>query len=280
MGHGPGLAAEESVDLVGLWSRSFDKAQALAADLGVTAYEEYDALLSDVDAVAFAVPPDVQVPLATTAAERGRHLLLEKPVATDPGAARVLRDTAADSGASSVVFLTDRFSRRGQAWFRELHAAGGWEGGSVRWLASHQAPGNPFGQSAWRREKGALWDLGPHALSSLVAALGPVAEVVAVAGPGDLVHLVLTHEAGGTSSATLSLYAPLAALSCEIMVWGEAGINVMPDRAGTDAAGALGTAAAALRSSVASGVPHAADLRLGVRIVELLADAERQLGRS
>ena len=35
-------------------------------------------------------------------------------------------------------------------------------------------PGSPFDASPWRKEHGALWDIGPHALSLLVPALGPV----------------------------------------------------------------------------------------------------------
>lgn len=48
-------------------------------------------------------------------------------------------------------------------------------------------PGNPFGESPWRRQRGALWDIGPHALSIVVPALGPVTYVVDDRGLGDTV---------------------------------------------------------------------------------------------
>ena len=83
MAHGPGLAAAHEVDLVGVWGRSLEKAETLAGTLGVTAYDDYDALLADVEAVAFAVPPDVQAEMALVAARAGKHLLLDKPVAMD-----------------------------------------------------------------------------------------------------------------------------------------------------------------------------------------------------
>ncbi|WP_410095188.1 Gfo/Idh/MocA family oxidoreductase [Streptomyces sp. wa22] len=57
----------------------------MATAHGTEAYtgeEGLDALLAASDAVAFAVPPDVQAPLAVRAAEAGCHLLLDKPVAT------------------------------------------------------------------------------------------------------------------------------------------------------------------------------------------------------
>ena len=64
MVHGPGLLEARDADLVGVWGRSAEKAETLATSLGVTAYDDCDALLADVEAVAFAVPPDVQAELA------------------------------------------------------------------------------------------------------------------------------------------------------------------------------------------------------------------------
>jgi predicted dehydrogenase len=274
--HGPGLVAAEGADLAGVWGRDPGKAGALAARHGVPAYPSFEALLDDVEAVAFAVPPEVQATLATRAAAAGRHLLLDKPVALDVDAAQGLADTAQEAGVASVVFFTDRFSAEAAAWFSSLEE-GRWYGGSVLWLATLDAPGNPYAESPWRREQGALWDIGPHALSTLTAALGPVARVTAVGGRQDLVHLVLGHESGASSTATLSLFAPAAAAAHRVMVWGEGGLSAMPDRMSGGAVGALANAADALREAATTGEPHAADLRLGVRVVELLAEARRQL---
>ena len=238
--HGPGIQAAEDVELAGVWGRSDAKADALADRFGVPSFPTFDDLLADVDAVAFAVPPDVQAELATRAAAAGRHLLLDKPVATSVVAARRLRDAAAEQGVASVVFFTDRFSVQGGEWFDTL-AGHEWHGGSVRWLASLEGPGSRFGALPWRHEKGALWDIGPHALSTLTAALGPVVEISAVAGRRDLIHLVLRHDTGATSTATLSLFAPTAAAHHEVIVWGEQGTSRMPDHAPGGAVHALGT---------------------------------------
>lgn len=274
--HGPALVDADGVDLVGVWGRSSDKAAALARSLDVTSFDHVDDMLTQVDAVAFAVPPDVQVRLALEAARAGKHLLLEKPVATDAEAARELAEEAARQSAASVVFFTDRFSDEGATWLAEVSARGDWLGGGVLTLASLDSPDNPFRDSAWRRERGALWDIGPHALSTLIGALGPVVDLVAVGGRGDLVHLVLTHQGGATSTASLSLFAPEAAQARDAWVWGESGTVRLP--AGSrEARTAFARAATALRDSARSGQPHPADLRLGVRVVELLEDAERQL---
>lgn len=274
--HGPGLVAAEGVDLVGVWGRDPAKTAASAQRLGVTDHASFEAMIDAVDALAFAVPPQVQAELALRAAAAGRHLLLDKPVATSAAAAQQLAEVAEEQGVASVVFFTDRFCAGSDDWFQSL-GDGRWSGASVRWLASLGDTGSPAGGSDWRHEKGALWDIGPHALSTLTAALGPVEGITCVGGRHDLVHLVLRHVSGATSTATLTLFAPPAAATHEVLVWGERGVSRMPDREPGGDLVALGRAARALAASAVTGEEHPADLRLGVRIVELLEVAQRQL---
>src|SRR4051812_50068258 len=85
--HAAALAGHPSAQLVGVWGRDPAKAKAVGAEFDVAGYAHLDALLGDVDAVAIALPPDVQAPLAVRAAEAGKHLLLEKPIALDVAAA-------------------------------------------------------------------------------------------------------------------------------------------------------------------------------------------------
>ena len=275
--HGPALADTDGIELAGVWGRSAQKVEALAQRLEVTAFDDLDAMLDQVDAVAFAVPPDAQAELALRAARAGKHLLLDKPVATSGAVARELAQEAQRRGVASVVFFTDRFSRVGAEWFDDVTSETGWLGGDVRTLAALDAPDNPFSESAWRRERGALWDIGPHVLSTLIGALGAVSGTHAVAGAGDLVHLVLQHESGATSTATMTLFAPEAAATREVRLWGARGTAVMPAADPDGPVVALGRAATALRDSALTGVAHEADLRLGVRVVEILEDVERQI---
>jgi predicted dehydrogenase len=277
MVHGPGLVAADQVDLVGVWGRSPDKAGAVAGALGVEAYDDYEALLGDVEAVAFAVPPEVQAELALKAARAGRHLLLEKPVAVDVDAARAVRDAARESGVASVVFFTDRFIDQSRAWFREVHSTEGWRGGWLRWFSSLQESDNPFGSSPWRKQRGALWDVGPHALSTLGAALGPIDSLTAVGGDSDLVMLVLRHESGVTSTVSLTAFAPPAAQGFEAAVWGEAGVVHMPLRPEGPAEEPFAAAAEELVAAAGGSTPHEVDVAFGTHIVELLADAQAQL---
>jgi predicted dehydrogenase len=187
-------------------------------------------------------------------------------------------DAVEEAGVASIVFFTDRFVPRIRDWLAGVDAAAGWQGGWMRWFSALQEPDNPFGASVWRHERGALWDTGPHALSTLSAALGPVASVTAVAGAGDLVNLVFHHVSGVTSTATLTQFAPPAAVTCETVLWGEDGFSSMPPRPEGDFGSIVATAAEELVSMAHTGDPHPLDVRFGARVVELLAEAQSQIG--
>jgi hypothetical protein len=90
------------------------------------------------------------------------------------------------------------------------------------------------------------------------------------------VHLVVTHESGATSTASLSLTAPQAGSNFETGVWGESGTALLP-KGVTPAVESLTIAATELVAAATSGESHPVDVAFGARVVELLAEAERQL---
>lgn len=184
--HAPALAAHPDIEFSGVWGRRREAAAELAAEHGTTAYDGVDALLAASDAVAVALPPDVQAPLATRAAAAGCHLLLDKPVATTVSGAREVVAAAARSGVASVVFCTLRFTPGVAEWIAGQAAVDGWFTGRAEWLGALFSPGvdSPYAASPWRGEKGGLWDVGPHALSVLLPVLGDATEVTAFTAPG------------------------------------------------------------------------------------------------
>ncbi|MEU0298489.1 Gfo/Idh/MocA family oxidoreductase [Streptomyces sp. NPDC006175] len=282
--HAPALAAHPAAVLSGVWGRRPEAADALAAAHGAEAYTGeagIDALLAASDAVAFAVPPDVQATLAARAAEAGCHLLLDKPVATTVAGARAVADAAERARVASVVFCTLRFAEGTAGWIAEQAAAGGWFTARALWMGALFAPGasSEFGASPWRREKGGLWDVGPHALSVLIPVLGDVTEVVAARGPADATHLLLRHTSGASSTVTLALGAPERAAGTEVEFRGERGVSALPTGGG-DALGAFGAAVDALADAARTGVAHPCDVRFGLRLTEVLAQAEEAVGRA
>ena len=65
----------------------------------------------------------------------------------------------------------------GAGW-TEVFAEPGWDGASGLFLGSAFAPDSPF-DTPWRHRFGGLWDVGPHALSIVTAALGPIEQLSA-----------------------------------------------------------------------------------------------------
>jgi predicted dehydrogenase len=276
--HAVGIAGCSDAELVGVWGRDPDKAAALAAKRDATPYARFDDLLGAVDALAFAVPPQVQLELALRAARAGKHLLLEKPVATELAAADELCAAAAEHDVAGLVFFTERFVPEREAWLTERSAAGAL-GGRATWLARLDTPGNPFAASPWRREDGALWDVGPHALSVLIPMLGPVTAVTGARGHGDFVSLVLSHDSAATSSVELSLTMPAQATRFEVEAYDEAGWHARP-AVEFEPTNAHRRAVAELVGLVRSGRrEHRCDLRFGRDVVAVLEQAEKAVGR-
>ncbi|WP_328773645.1 Gfo/Idh/MocA family protein [Streptomyces sp. NBC_00286] len=277
MAHAPALSEHRELDFVGVWGRRKEAAEALAERHGTRAYEEVDTLLADVDAVAIALPPSVQAPLAARAARANCHLLLDKPLAASVEEGRAVVEAAGQAGVASVVFFTARFQSTTQAWIAEQAALDGWFTGRAEWLGSVFTDGSPFADSPWRREKGGLWDVGPHALSVLLPVLGDVERVAAAAhGPEDTVHLILQHVSGASSTLTLSLTAPSAAAGATLELRGKAGVSVLPEPT-EGAVPSLMRAADALLAAVRTGRPDPCDAAFGLRVTEILATAEAQL---
>ncbi|MGW5474419.1 Gfo/Idh/MocA family protein [Streptomyces chartreusis] len=278
MAHAPALSGHPELDFVGVWGRRTAPTKELADTYGVRAYDEVDALLADVDAVAVALPPAIQADLAARAARAGCHLLLDKPLAPTVEQGRTVVDAAAEAGVASVVFFTTRFQPETAAWITEQAGADGWFTGRAQWLgAVFSGDDSPFADSPWRREKGALWDVGPHALSVLLPVLGDARRVTAAAhGPGDTVHLVLDHVSGASSTLALSLTAPPAASGAAVELRGTAGVTLLPESTET-AVSALTRAADALLTAARTGQPHPCDAAFGLRVTEILAEAETLL---
>ena len=273
--HAPGISAADGAALVAVWGRNAVDAARIAGQHGAKAYADFDEFLAQVDAVSFSVPPDVQAPLASRAAAAGKHLLLEKPIALDEPAGDRLVEAVTQSGVAALVFFTHLFSPAVRAWFDEV-ADGSWLGGEALWLGSALTDDNPF-NTPWRRQYGGLWDVGPHAIADLSRTLGPVVRLTAEAGGTDTTHLVLHHESGATSTATLTLSAPDAADGFDMMLWGPRGRTHLPID-DVDSRAALTVAAQDLGALVATGErAHPADLRTGRSVLRVLADAQRQL---
>jgi predicted dehydrogenase len=277
--HAPSAAGHPDIDFVGVWGRDHGRATTVAREFGIQAYPDVETLFERVDAVSFAVPPPVQVNIALRAAQHGRHLLLEKPIATTVADALRLERAVADAHVASIVFFTQRFLPGTQRWLAGVMPQGGWVAGRAEITLSSSVDGRTGAVSGWRREFGALWDIGPHALALLWPVLGDVRAVVAGTGDGDQVHLVLRHEEGRSSTVSLTLTAPLAATGRSLSVYGAHGRATLPPSPldTTEMVTAHRAAVDALIEAAHGGHNHPCDVHFGVRVVEVLAAAQQSL---
>jgi predicted dehydrogenase len=269
--HAPMFAAHPATELTAVWGRRLTAAATVAGASGATAFDSFDAFLDQVDAVAFAVPPDVQADLALRAARAGKALLLEKPLALDVPAAADLARAVAEHGVGTQMVLTWRYAAAVRSFVDAARASR--PTGGRGWFLSGTFLGGPFA-TPWRLDRGALFDLGPHVIDLLDAALGPVVDVRAHGDPRRWVGLLLEHGSGVVSEASLT---------------GRSG--VVPARAGAevhDGSGALDVDTSGFDPAVgrtivdefvdtARGVPHPLDVRHGLRLQEIVARAAGQL---
>lgn len=97
----PAIQSTARSRVVAIASRERTKADAAARHLGIPrAYGSYDALIADreVDVVYNPLPNHLHVPWSVRAADAGKHVLCEKPIAMSADEARQLRDARDRNG--------------------------------------------------------------------------------------------------------------------------------------------------------------------------------------
>jgi predicted dehydrogenase len=172
------------------------------------AVSELDELLADpaIEAVILATPPQTHHALARRVLEAGRHVLVEKPLATCLRDAHELAHIARQSGRLLMPGHTFVYSPAVNA-VRELIQGG--VVGDVHFITSARMNLGKY------HANGVLCDLAPHDLSILLHWLGePVVEVAAsgssvlVVGVPETAFITLTFAGGQTANVQISWLAP------------------------------------------------------------------------
>jgi predicted dehydrogenase len=267
------LSAGPETRLAGVWARRPDAAKELASQHGTTHFDRVEALFDASDAVAFAVPPDVQAELAAKAARAGKALLLDKPIAADLAGAQRLAEAVERAGIASMVLLTWRYSSKVRAFIDQSRALKPF-GGRAHFISGGML-GGPF-MTPWRVARGPLLDLGPHVLDLLDATLG---EIIAVDASGETlgwVTLVLEHAGGARSSATMCASVPIHPQRSGVEIYGGAGAAAI-DCTGSSSPELFATVRREFVETVAAGGGHPLSVTRGLYLQRLIDDAEQQL---
>lgn len=274
-----------------------------AAEL-VTTPEEVTG--SAVDLVLITTPPASHAQLTRQALERGKHVVVEKPLATDPAEAREL---AALALSGNQLLLAAPFVQMSPA-IRQLWMALG-DGLAGRIHSARAMYGNPGSDwASWYHTShiGPLGDLAIYNVKTLTALLGPAVEARALQSASglarhvggvalrdvdpDVVHLVLRHRDGALATIMAShavwayrrtaveMYGTEGTANLLGDDWDPAGFEIFrhdwghwrsyatPDRTWNWTAG-LAEAVGAL----ANGTPAVADLEHDLHVLDVLAAA-------
>lgn len=111
LSHAPTIQRTPGAELVAVFDRDLARAEAITQDFGGRAYGELDALLGDpdVEAVIVATPNRYHAEAVIAAAEHGRHVLCEKPLALDVQSARRMVEACHAANVVLQVGFNQRF---------------------------------------------------------------------------------------------------------------------------------------------------------------------------
>ncbi|MCI2959476.1 Gfo/Idh/MocA family oxidoreductase [Agromyces atrinae] len=203
-------------------SRSLERAEKFARDHGIPrASGSYDAVVGDpdIDVVYIAAPQSEHLALGLLAIAAGKHVLIEKPLATTATDARILVDAAREAGVFLMEAMWSRYLPQSSV-IRTLIADGAL--GDVRSVSADHGQAIPFDPEhrLYRPDLGggALLDLGiyPVQLASMI--LGAPTQITAVGGMTETgvdaySTLVLDHgpHRHATLTTTLEVRTPTVA---------------------------------------------------------------------
>lgn len=175
-----------------------ERAAEVAGALGVRAYPDLATMLEEVDAITVAVPTPAHFAVASIALERGKHVLLEKPITATLAEADELLELAHRKGAVVQTGHVERFNRAIRAAFPHVH--------EPRFIESDRlAPFNVRGSDV-----AVVLDLMIHDIDLVLALAGE--DVVALSALGvpvltptvDIANARLTFASGAIADITAS----------------------------------------------------------------------------
>lgn len=203
----PYLAADKRVAIDALCDRNELRALECQRLFGSNStYDDYYEMIekADIDAVFILTAPGTHVPFALAAVAAGKHILLQKPMATTMADARRIADAVRLSGVKAVIEPSSQSPLDPDVKeIRRLVRSGAL--GKTLWFTSgttgptsydSSLTVNPYGQAAFysKDSGGFLFDM-PYAPSSIVGYLGACKSVTALARISHATHRIVPEDA-------------------------------------------------------------------------------------
>ena len=229
----PGMKLAENCELYAIAGRSLDKAEQFRAEFGFErAYGSYEELLSDpaVEAVYIPLPNALHREWVIKAAEAGKHILCEKPLAANADEAAEMHAAAKAHGVvlmEAFAYLHTPFTAAIKAELEQGAI------GDVCYLENaFVTTGHELSNIRMRRETlgGSMYDLGCYCVSQAIWLLGEPERALAVADFSDqdidlLATGILNYKSGARAVFTcgMTLDGPVGRLD-RLQIHGTKGV--------------------------------------------------------
>lgn len=156
------------VEITAVYDRRAEKAHTIADPLNAKVYTDYDELLrtGDADNVSICTRTDLHCPMAIAAAESGKNIFLEKPMAMNAEEARRIVDAVEKNKVVFMLGMLNRFRTEAQILTarRESGAMGEIYHADARWIRRRGIPANPWFSQKKLSGGGPAIDIGVHAI--------------------------------------------------------------------------------------------------------------------
>ena len=211
------IQRSKKLKIVACFTRSEDKRKAFAAKYGCTAAPSYETILKDrsIEAIINTTPNDVHLETTRAAAEAGKHVFLDKPIANTVSEGRKIAEVC----RKAKVVLALGYQRRRESHFRWIRQR--IDAGEFGKLVNAEAniSRDRLGKidlNSWRYTAagmpgGVMLQIGIHYSDVLEYLLGPVkavsgrfAQLVLPGDNPDVASMVLEHENGALSTLNAS----------------------------------------------------------------------------
>lgn len=216
----PGIQASQTGEVVAIASRDAAKAKETAEQLNIpAAYGSYEELLRDatIDAVYIPLPNHLHMEWTIKAAEAGKHVLCEKPLALNASEAARMVEACASAGVHLAEAFMYRHHPRYEA-IKNIIASG--EIGEVRGIHGTFTFNNAKDSANVRYRKewggGSIYDVGCYPISAARLIMGEEPEAVTA-------HGLLSPEHDGVDMMASGLveFAGGVALTFDCGMWAD-----------------------------------------------------------
>ncbi|CAA7599636.1 Oxidoreductase family, NAD-binding Rossmann fold [Acididesulfobacillus acetoxydans] len=181
--HAESIAALPEAELAAVCDIIPEKARAFADKYGGKPYTDYLTMLreADIDVVTVATPSDLHARIGIAAAQAGKHVMVEKPMAMTLKSADELITACKEAGVKLAVIHQNRFNKSVKTMRRALEEGrfGQLTHGqaTIRWNRNDEY----YAQAPWRgtklRDGGVLMNQSIHNIDLLQWTFGPVESV-------------------------------------------------------------------------------------------------------